>query len=404
MRKFISLSSFCILVLSSNAQSLLPVYHDTIPNKRELILTGIGAYGSNGILNEMSNKLLFGGVITDQMKQDAFQKHWDNPQLNKVGLDVQGEFEFRNTTSNLFKNEKWGFGLKAGYYMNASALYQKDLFGVAFLGNESYMGKIANFSGSGAALYGFQKIGFSAIEKETGSIFSLNFVNLSNYARAEINKGGVFQTALGDTLNLAMTGSYTSSASNNFSKGYGFAIDADIRLQLQHSKTNRITHVQVLFKNVGIVRLNPEFSTKRIDTIYNTSGFTFQELLNLKTLDSLSLFQKEGANYTTLPGLIQIAKLVNPNDQRKFQAYYGLRLYYKNYFTYVYAGLDYKVNSYVHVGMNGSYGGFSKWQTGLYGQFNFGSWNIGLATENTIALFSKKAFGESISIRLRCVF
>ena len=129
MRNFIILSSFCILVLSSNAQSLLPVYQDTIPNKKELILTGIGAYGSNGILNEMSNKLLFGGIITDQMKQDAFQKHWDNPQLNKVGLDVQGEFEFRNTTATLFKNEKWGFGLKAGYYMNASALYQQDLFG-----------------------------------------------------------------------------------------------------------------------------------------------------------------------------------------------------------------------------------------------------------------------------------
>ena len=59
MRNFIILSSFCILVLSSNAQSLLPVYQDTIPNKKELILTGIGAYGSNGILNEMSNKLLF---------------------------------------------------------------------------------------------------------------------------------------------------------------------------------------------------------------------------------------------------------------------------------------------------------------------------------------------------------
>jgi hypothetical protein len=352
----------------------------------------------------MSNKLLFGGIITDQMKQDAFQKHWDNPQLNKVGLDVQGEFEFRNTTANLFKNEKWGFGFKAGYYINASALYQKDLFGVAFFGNEIYMGKVANFSGSGAALYNFQKIGFSAIEKETGSIFSLNFVNLNNYARAEINKGGIFQTALGDTLNLAMTGSYTSSASNNFSKGYGFAIDADIRLQLQHSKTNRITHVQVLFKNVGIVRLNPEFSTQRIDTIYNTSGFSFQELLDLKTLDSLNLFQKEGANYTTLPGLVQIAKLVNPNDQKKLQSYYGLRLYYKNYFTFMYAGLDYKVNTNIHIGVNGSYGGFSKWQTGIYGQFNYGSWNIGLATENTIALFSKKAFGESISIRLRCVF
>ena len=104
MRNFINISIFILLVLSSNAQSLLPIYQDTTPNKRELILSGIGAYGSNGILNEMSNKLLFGGIITDQMKQDVFQKHWDNPQLNKVGLDVQGEFEFRNTTANLFKN------------------------------------------------------------------------------------------------------------------------------------------------------------------------------------------------------------------------------------------------------------------------------------------------------------
>jgi hypothetical protein len=69
----------------------------------------------------------------------------------------------------------------------------------------------------------------------------------------------------------------------------------------------------------------------------------------------------------------------------------------------VFAGLDYRINvnpsNTLNVGINTSYGGFSKFRFGFYSSIKIKNWNIGLASEN---IFGKT--GESFLFRMQCVF
>jgi hypothetical protein len=407
--KKITLIFFLLHGLLSNAQSWLPIQQDTLLEKRhELIFSGTADYASTSLHKSLTQKLFYGGEITDEIKDKSLKLHRG---INQFGFDLNAEIEYRNFQVNLFGKSTWGFTVKAGYYSFINALYSKDLFKLGFYGNDSFIGSTASISGTQFAAYGYQKIGFGWLDKKSKSSVSLNIYNLSNYSDALVRTGEIFQSQSIDSLSIAFDGRASFTNGTSFFKGFGAGLDADIRLTVP-TKNNNVVYYQFLAKNVGFTSLRESMNRYSGDTVFTFTGLTLNQALNggsfldsnFSVLDTLGVQQSQAKTTVFLPGFLQFSKLVDANSTRKLQEFYGIRLFLSSiYNPLVFAGLDYRIHlgktNALNVGLNACYGGFSKFRFGIYSNLRIKNWNLGLASENIIG-----KTGQSILIRLQCAF
>lgn len=387
-------------------QQLLPVQHDTTIYAHEFILNGVFEYGASSINNDFSQKLLFGGHITSEIKDNSFAEHKG---INRFGFDASAEAEYRNLKVNLFGKSDWGFTVKGGYYNYFSSIYSKDLFGLTFYGNEQYLGENINFSGSRFSTMAFQKVGFGIIDKKSKSNISLNGYTISNYAEGTVRDGILFQSIEGDSLSLTLDGELEYTSENTFVKGFGVGVDLDIRIPVI-IRNEKISYIQFLAKNIGVAHISSNVTRYSVDSVYTYDGLTFDQIYGESNIfdDKFSLLDTLGidsASVTTtrfLPGFLQVGKIVDEMSDTRLQGFFGVRLYPSiGYAPMVYAGLQIRTAKWLDLGLNASYGGYSAFKAGFYAQFKLKNFGMGISTENLYGLFSKNAKGESFVLRLR---
>lgn len=405
MRLYLFLVCSCA-TLVLKGQQLLPLQYDTTFYSQEFIVNGIADYSSTSIENDLSQKFIFGGTITEEIKDRSFERHHG---INRFGFDVSSEIEYRNMQVNLFKKSNWGFILKGGYYNYLSGIYSKDLFGLAFYGNEKYLGENINFSGSRLSAMAFQKVGFGLVNKKTKSTISFNLYSISDYAQGVTKEGQLFQSESGDSISLTLDGSFEYASSQNFLKGYGFGIDLDYKIPfvLQQDK---VSYIQFLVKNIGIAHINSSVTRYSADTTIYYDGLTFDQLIGENSIlnDSYSLYNSLGIDSSEitkvrfLPGFIQVGKIVDEHSQGKIQSFFGFRMYPSvTYVPLVYVGLHLRTTNWLDIGANVSYGGYTNLRFGFYTQVKLKNLAIGISSEDVFGLVSKSGLGESITCRLR---
>lgn len=406
MRKSLLLAALMLASIVTNAQNVLPIQYDTLLYKQEFILSGTADYSSTSVLNSMSSKLLFGGAITDEIKTSSFDQHKG---INRFGVDASAEFEYRNMNVNLFKKERYGFVVKAGYYNYVSTIYSKDLFGLTFFGNEQYLGGDADLSGSKFSAISFQKIGFGAIDKKSKSSLSLNYYNFSNYAEGYLNDGYLFQSESGDSVSLTLDGQFDFAGSSSFMKGYGVGLDVDYRFAVTINP-EKSAIIQLHAKNIGFTQMTSKLTRYKVDTLLTFEGFTFDQLIGnsnvldngTSILDTLGIDSLSVTKFRILPGYIQVGKIVDESSQQRLQGFFGVRLYtISTYAPLVFGGAHVRANSWLSFGVNASYGGFTRFRAGLYAQSSFKNMTIALASEDVIGLVSNQGKGKSVILRLR---
>ena len=176
MKNLLIIALISLSSLKVTAQ-LLPQYYDTILHNQEFILSGGLEYSSSSINSDMIAVFRKGGFIDESMKEASFDKH---KAINRLGIIGLSEFEYRNYTKKIFKNKPWGFIIKGGYNVFGGLLYAKDLYGLAFYGNERYIGDTMDMSGSSASLTSYQKVGFGLIHPTSKSSVTFNVYNISD--------------------------------------------------------------------------------------------------------------------------------------------------------------------------------------------------------------------------------
>lgn len=396
-----------VLVQTCFSQQLLPIQHDTTSYSHEIIFTGMGEISSSALRNEFTSKLLYGGFITDEIKDATFSKHKNT---NRFGADINSELEYRNMKVNAFKNDKIGFLVKGGYYALGSAIYTKDAFGLAFYGNSNYLGQTADLTGSQFSFISFQKIGFGLINKKTKSNISFNLYNISNYSNGFLRNGSVSENEDGTSVTVKLDGQVNSTIGNSFSKGIGLGIDFDYRIPFIVTETKKVT-IQFLAKNMGIVNYYTGLQQYRADSIYTYDGLKFKELYGDKSifsdsfelLDTLNIQKTIQKKTIFLPGFLQLGKIVDEANLSKWQSFFGIRLYPSLTFSpLLFVGVHYKANKWLELGTQGTYGGFSNFRLGAYSNIRLKKWLIGIASQDIYGMVSKKGFGQSILFRIRC--
>jgi len=387
------------------SQQLLPIQHDTSRCNQEIILSGTGEFGSTSLRNEFTSKLIFGGEITEPIKQSTFRKH---TAINRVGIDLNSELEYRNYNSSMFKKENLGFLVRGGYYAIGSGAYSREAFGLTFNGNSDYLGETINLAGTSFSFLVFQKIGFGVINKVTKSNVSLNLFNISDVYTGRIQKGLVVQNSEGTFLDADLKGNFTHSTSSSYSKGIGVGIDIDYRILLDVD--SKKSTFQVLTKNLGVAHYSQGIETYSVDSSYYYMGFKLNQIYgdnsifsdSLSLLEALNINRKSEKKTIFLPGYIQIGKIVTENYVRKVQSFYGFRMYPSLAFVpQVYIGAHFSVKKWMSVGFQGSYGGFSNLRVGCYFSLSYRKYSVGLASQDIYGAFSKKGYGQSILVRLR---
>jgi hypothetical protein len=136
MRRFLFI--FILIPFSFVGQHLLPIMHDTLSANHELILNGVGNYSSSSIRTDLAKKLLYGGEIGQDLIDASALNHRS---INRFGIYLNSEVEYRNRQANFFKNPKFGFLLKAGAYSYLDVLYPKGMYDLAFYGNSNFGGQ-----------------------------------------------------------------------------------------------------------------------------------------------------------------------------------------------------------------------------------------------------------------------
>jgi hypothetical protein len=406
---FVGLSMFAAIQLS--AQQLLPVQHDTVFHhgtfSHELILSATAEYTSTSLDNELTRRFLYGGQITEELKNYSFK---NQKKVNRFGADISGDFEYRNYVSTLFKKDRIGFMLKGGYYNYASLLYGKDLFGLIFYGNERYLDQSADFSGTRFLGMSFQKMGFGFFDKQTKNSATLNLYSVSNFAEGNIKAGQLFQSASADSVSLTLDGTMKYSSSKSFSKGLGAGMDLDFRIPIR-LKNKKTAIIRLEAKNLGICSFTQPITRYQSDTTTHLNGYTLEQLLSFEAknvkpslLDTLGVDQSQIRKWRFLPAYIQIGKIVSEQETAKIQTYYGIRMYgLAAYLPMVYAGLQYKLAPFAHLGVSMMAGGFGNLRFAFYSNWRFSKCSLAFGSENMLGIFYKYAKGESLSVRLRCV-
>ena len=385
-------------------QLMIPIQQDTalFQKNHELVFSGIADYQSTSIGKDITKSFFYGGFINDGMKGQTSSRQ---QLINRFGIDLNSEIEYRNHTSKIFKDSTKGFLLKYGIYNFSAIEYAEDVFDLLFYGNSAFIGDTAFLTGSRFDSFSFQKIGFGWFDKYSKSSFTLNAIGVHNIISGRIENGSLYQSASIDSIGLSLDAKYNQSNSNTFC-GFGLAVDIDYRFDMPKNKNEKI-YFQLLMRNLGVVCL-PKVRSYSINSNVNYDAYSIDDLMNASTifndtegtLGSFSDSSSSGTDWKLLPALFQFTKLVDRSSMRKLQGFYGARAYLSSSFMPMFfSGMDYHPVKWYRIGLQASYGGFSNLRWGMYSALKFDRFSLGLASEN---LFSKT--GESIILRMSCLF
>ena len=385
-------------------QLMIPIQQDTalFQKNHELVFSGIADYQSTSIGKDITKSFFYGGFINDGMKGQTSARQ---QLINRFGIDLNSEIEYRNHTSKIFKDSTKGFLLKHGIYNFSAIEYAEDVFDLLFYGNSAFIGDTAFLTGSRFDSFTFQKIGFGWFDRYSKSSFTINAVGVHNILSGRIENGTLYQSASIDSIGLSLDAKYNQSNSNAFC-GFGLAVDIDYRFDMPKNKNEKI-YFQLLMRNLGVVCL-PKIRSYSINSNVNYDAYSIDDLMNASTifndtegtLGSFSDSSSSGADWKLLPALFQFTKLVDRSSMRKLQGFYGARAYLSSSFMPMFfSGMDYHPVKWYRIGLQASYGGFSNLRWGMYSALKFDRFSLGLASEN---LFSKT--GESIILRMSCLF
>jgi hypothetical protein len=397
------------LISTFSFGQILPLDYDTLKIDQEIILRATGNYSGSAIQRDFSSTILLTGGNLDLIKQASFDRHKG---VNRLGIDVNSDIEYRNYNVKLFKKKNWGITVKAGYHAFGGMVYSKDLFGLAFYGNQMYQGDTIDMSGSDATFVTYQKLGFGLIDSKTKSSVSFNVYNISNRFNAHFRGLDIMQSEDGQDVTLMMDGEVELKQNLKFNQGIGFGFDVDFRIPIAIGKEDP-AYVQFLAKNIGVGYMYEDQKRYSADTVFQFSGLRFDEIIgdnsilndSIDILDTIGVQSKNVNSAFMIPGFIQVSKIIDNQQTRSIQPFFGVRLYPTLiYSPYIFAGAQWKATKWLALGGNVAYGGFAGFKAGLYTHTSFNKISIGLSTENIVGLISKKGSGQSVFLRMRCAF
>jgi hypothetical protein len=405
-KKYILL--FLVFASSTNvgAQDYPFVFEDTINDQSMIRITSFNHYGSNRFNNALTDKFLFGGEITQEIKDDNEARL---KSLNSIGGEFEQRIDSYSPDVNPFNKDKYGLVMSFSDNHFISANIPGDLYRTALYGNADYAGDTMDFSFGHAQYQHYQKLSVGFYEKKTLSSVQVSFITGSKSANFHTANSSLLSHADGDTVELKLQGQgFATSEFNPYwaFQGTGFCFDLNYNFMFMSKDGNRQL-VNLRINNLGAIFWNKSSFNYYADSTTTYTGFDIHNFIDDDTLnnnynfpDTLGLIKTIGRYTDVLPLELVVEKLADRFSPNKVQVIFGFKgVLTPDYRPYLFAGAYFQPVTKFSASSHLSYGGFAGFRWGL----NFNYWPsdqlyFSLGSVDMIGNISKKyGFGRSLN-------
>ncbi len=410
MKKFIPLYIALFFAPSVMAQELMSVYEAPDEEKSVLQINSMNYYASNRYNNALTDKFLFGGTITTDIKDRALNRLGS---LNSLGGQAEQELLFYTPAFSPIGDERYGFMVEISDHHLLSTHMASDLFQTLMYGNAGTLGDTMDFGFTHAQYLHYQKVGIGIYEKSTMSSTRLNYVLGSRAFEGRLSNSWMLSQT--DTISLQLQGA--GYQTDRFSpyiglQGSGVSVDLNYNFKFE-TKNGREQILNLQVNNLGFIYWNQSTIDYGVDSLVRYTGFDVQDFMNqpegaennYNFQDTLGIERARGNVLKALPIEFSIQKLPMRESDKKLQFIGGFKtLLTSDYFPYFYGGAYYAVSDAFTGSTRLSYGGFGRLQWGL----NLNYWagdkaRISLGTFDMIGFISK-TYGHGRSMHLSANF
>lgn len=323
--------------------------------------------GSNGFTNSLTNKLLFGGYIDNDLKKEASK-----------GLKFKNNFGLAlnyGLTAFVKGNAKYDFivGFKEQQILNAT--YTRDFFNLMFYGNAMYMGQTANLSNCNVNALSFQEVKFGAILHKFDSVakigISISFLKGQQLFYIKTNRNSSLYTSA-DGSEIFFNSNFNMAVSDPNKKTLGsfngIGAAADIYFETPYkNKWGKKNVLIVNANNIGFIHWQNNSVQYSSDSTFKYTGYRINTLSDLKdsTLDKLKsdsllrrLANKRKENFNVnIPANLLIINKIYLNEAFALSA--GFRyIFNANYRPYIFLEPEYHYKK-VYFVFHAGYGGYA---------------------------------------------
>lgn len=409
MKKYIHFL-FCFLLLFSTKikSQLSPIY---ATEKKQIIVETNASILSTAIPLEITNKFLFGGFISDEMKSNSQNKHKTN---NYLGIDAGYRIQYLNPLKKTLglKNSFWGIDI--GSKLLSFNDYSMDLHNLIFYGNEPYAGQTLNFNDNSFTTQFYHHLGmtFGTVLENIGNgklqiSATPSYLMGINYNNISINNASILTEEFGENIQLSAQGQYAStdtSAINYFSP-QGQGVQMELNLVYETEKST----IGFSIEDLGLITWDTKINYN-IDTSFTFNGVEIQDIFNIQdTILTVASFQesllknspKTSTSY--LPTAFKLYYEYRFNEKYNLKNWVQYRLV-KNYIPFVMTQLNYNQNNFT-VGASAAYGGYANLQAGLVVSYDLKVAKLQLGSNNILGFISaKNQTTQNIFARLNVQF
>jgi len=398
-------SVFCLTF--SYGQNLSPIFEDTINVGHQINISSFNFYASNSFNNSLTNTFIFGGNISNELK-DYNKSKLRNP--NTLGGKAEQKIEYVNFNITPFKKlKKFGLVISLEDINFLSSNISTDLYNTMFYGNSDYLGDTMNFSHSHLQYLHYQKLSIGLIDKKLNSSLKLGFVMGTKSIDYRLGSTWMSSSPVADSIQLSLNGEgyYTANTSNYFdSKGYGFSFDFEHNI-IYKNKKDKNQVIKFTMGNIGLIFWDRNTNYQYADSKTTYSGFDIMNLINRDTsnpplsLDTLKIHTKTKSQVKLLPFELSMQKLANRYSDEKFQLIFGLKaIISSDYRPYLFVGGYYSPNQKLGISSRLAYGGFGGFKIGLNANYWIkDKFEIAIGTYDVIGFASNKlGYGKSLHL------
>lgn len=348
------------------------------------LMHDVGAsFRSNTLDNEFMSKLILGGMISPENK-DNVRSTLDSH--NRAGGRGYSRLQYLNFNSKLPGNEQLGWLVSASTDYHLKLDFPGQLYHLLFEGNADFVGETMGISSLGAEYFAYQKLGFGAFNKKNLSWATISFVNGQDYVRSAAT-GELFTSEIGDSLALNYAAFLERSDPDvsgiGSSNGAGFALDASVNVPFGDGTG----FVRLELADVGGLWWNDQsIRYESIDSLQYT-GVEISDILNdaLADLsipnfeDSITFTEERGKLFSWLSGSYTASVMSRQESGNYLEL--GVRMKFDNTaLPMVYGSYHYMLDDNTSVFARATLGGYGRLRLGAGFEKYWKGWYISAQT------------------------
>lgn len=368
----------------------------TAKDKGQVILQGNASLLSTALPVEMTNKFIYGGFITDEMKNNGLNKHGNN---NFVGIDAGSSIQYLSETGKKLgiKNGFWGVSLATNVlsYNN----YSSDLFNLVFFGNEPTAGTSLNFDNNNFETQWYHELSFT-----TGAVFenigngklqvSINpgFLGGVKYQSIRFEQASLLTETTGASIDASFKGNYTASDTSH-SGASPLALGGKFDLNLVYETDN--SKIGFSVEDFGWIGWNTTINYE-LDSSFTFNGFAVDDVFNIQdTLLNVASLQDSLLSNTPQ----KMTKQLPTAFKLYFEHTFKEKIIWKNwvqyrivsnYIPFLMTQINYQLDNFT-AGASAAYGGYGGFQAGIALSYDLEAIKIDVGTTNVIGFFGAKS-------------